>query len=53
VAKHRFAIAREQEEENILFRKMKEDRRVSELVLNRLDKEDLTVDELVSDVTHR
>lgn len=45
-----YTIAREQEEENILLRRIKEDKAVLSLVLDKMDKEDLRVEEIMSSV---
>ena len=45
-----YKIAREQEEENILLRRIKEDKAVLGMVLDKLDKEDLKVEEIMSSV---
>lgn len=45
-----YAIAREQEEENILLRKMKEERAVLEHAIQKLDEKDLNPSEILDNV---
>lgn len=45
-----YTLAREQEEENILLRRIKQDKAVLDIVLNQADKEELRLEEIMSDV---
>ena len=44
-----YKMAREQEEENIIMRRIKEDKAVLDLLLNRLDEEDIKPEEIFSE----